>query len=183
MRQFIFLAVAVASTWGSAALAQWNGDCTTMGATQAFDRQGICVSSVLASQSGNSYGVASLVDDRDASAWCEGVAGPGKGEKITLEWANAAPLQRIWITNGYAKSAKSWRRNARVRDVAVRVKSRGQDVRVFETRLKDTAGEQQIRFPFAVNAPVRVVIRIKSVYPGSHYTDTCVSGLWPDFGF
>lgn len=159
-------------------------ECVHTGGSQAFDRQSLCVSSYLAPQSGNRYDARALTDGSTNTAWCEGVQGHGVGEKMVFEWAGAAPLHRIWIINGYAKSSDSWHRNGRIRDIAVRVKPRGSaKVRVFQWRLADTSHDQAIEFPWAVNAPARVVIRIKSVYPGSKWPDTCVSEIWPDFGF
>jgi len=42
-----------------------------------------CVSSVLATQSGNSYGPENLWDGDDSTAWCEGAAG-STGEYLAL---------------------------------------------------------------------------------------------------
>ena len=85
--------------------------CETMLGTQAFDYQSICVSSALAPQSGNRYDIGSMRDANDYTAWCEGVPGPGIGEQITLSYRFAGPLERIWISNGYAKSPKSFADN------------------------------------------------------------------------
>jgi len=156
--------------------------CSTIGATQAFDYETRCVSSVLSPQSGNRYDIHSLTDDNPATAWCEGRNGHGQGETITLNWGNAAPLQAILIQNGYAKSNKSWSRNSRIRDIRITLHLPG-GPRSITVTLADTPDEQKIALPWSRTTPIGAHIEILSVWPGTHYTDTCVSGLSTDFGF
>src|SRR6185312_8462296 len=48
-----------------------------------FAKERICVSSVLASQAGSTYGPDHLMGTGDG-AWCEGVPGPGIGQSVTI---------------------------------------------------------------------------------------------------
>lgn len=160
--------------------------CYTMGDTQVYDSETLCVSSALAPQSGNRYDVHSLTDDNTQTAWCEGRQGHGVGETITLDWDGAGPLSGIWITNGYAKSRATWRNNSRVRDLRVTLTTAaniGSGPQSMTVTLADDKSEQTILMPWAHNTPLRVQLTILSVYPGDKYTDTCLSGLWSGFGF
>lgn len=176
--------VILAGLLASPALAD-EPECRSYGATQAYDRETLCVSSFLTPQSGNRYDAKSVSDDDDRTAWCEGVKGHGVGELIAFEWDNAGPLLSLWISNGYAKSSASFSANGRVKDVTIAVWRQGaaeSDYTAFQYRLEDHGIEQGIDMP-TPNAPLdRVLIRIDSVYPGSKWQDTCINEIWADFG-
>lgn len=160
-------------------------ECRTFGATQIYDRETLCVSSVLAPQSGNSYNANSISDDDIRTAWCEGVKGNGEGEMIVIEWDNAGPLRTLWISNGYAKSSSSFSSNGRVKDVTIAMWRQGasdSDYTTIQRRLEDHGAEQPIDIPFPQAPLDRVLIRIDSVYPGSKWQDTCINEIWTDFG-
>jgi len=157
--------------------------CRTMSGAQAYQSQSICVSSVLPPQAGNRYDVRSLTDFNTATAWCEGVAGPGVGEAVTLRYEFAAPVQAIRIRNGYGKSDRAYSRNGRIRDVRISVSSETDGaLREMTHRLLDHSWEQVIALPWQVDRPARITLTILSVYPGTHYQDTCITELWADFG-
>ena len=160
-------------------------ECRTYGATQVFDRETLCVSSVLAPQSGNRYNANSISDDDIRTAWCEGVRGNGEGEMIVIEWVNAGPLKTLWVSNGYAKSSSSFSRNGRVKDVTIAMWRQGasdSDYSTFRHRLEDHGVEQPIDIPYPQVPLDRVLIQIDSVYPGSKWQDTCINEIWTDFG-
>lgn len=162
-----------------------NQDCRSFDGGQTFDRETLCVSSFLAPQSGNHYDAGSVSDDNVNTAWCEGVKGNGEGERILIEWENAAPLQTLWISNGYAKSSSSFSSNGRVKDVTIALWRQGasqSDYTTFQHRLEDHGVEQNIDIPFPQVPLDRVLIRIDSVYPGSKWQDTCINEIWTDFG-
>jgi hypothetical protein len=86
------------------------------------------------------------------------------------------------MTNGYQKensslknSRKAYWRNARVRRVLIENNS---GLR-FTATLEDKMDAQKIRLPGWVEAGV-LRLTILSVYPGSHYSDTCLTLMWPD---
>lgn len=163
----------------------YGGDrCVQGGATQAFHSASGCVSSYLPPQAGNRYDINSLFDGRTDTAWCEGKSDHGVGEKIVLKWTDAAPLRGVFITNGYTKSNKVFYDNSRIRDLEVRIKDAGSSkARVTIIRLPDSPLEEQIQLPWRIESPAKLVLKIKSVYPGNKWKDTCVSELWVDFGF
>ena len=61
----------------------------------------VCVSSVLARQGETNYGPDHLTTG-ETSAWCEGAAGRGIGETITLRADGGVPFRRLAVNNGYA---------------------------------------------------------------------------------
>jgi len=185
MRSIIFTMVSVAGLLFVIALpAQAERLCHTTGDTQAFVTQSVCVSSQLQSQSGNNYGIRSLVDDNASTAWCEGGLGGGIGETITIRMEDAAPPKQIMIRNGYAKSNKSFRRNGRVKTLRVMAVSYD-DVpqREFDVFLEDSSRYQPIDISWNFENPRLIELTITSIYPGSKYSDTCVSDLYMDYGF
>ena len=148
--------------------------CFHIGATQFIDGMQYCVSSVLAPQSGNDYGPENLWDGSDATAWCEGAAGT-TGEYLTLHVQGGPPFQRLVFDNGYAKSTTAYRRNARPRLVEI---STDTGLR-FTQILPDNPNGTAVMMPGYAQSWVQ--IRILDVYPGTHYRDTCLNGVFIDF--
>lgn len=144
------------------------------GPTQFLDSQRYCASSVLPPQAGNTYGPKNLFWGPDEAAWCEGVAGNGEGETIRLETVPAVTAYAVIIRNGYQKSASTFSNNGRAKIVEIEAAGR-----VERFALHDASGEQRLEFRNPVRAEA-VTVRIVSVYPGTRYSDTCLSGLWLD---
>lgn len=75
-------------------------------------------SSTLRPQAGNRYDPALALDDKLATAWCEGARGDGVGEWIEVrarhlpDWKS--PLCQVLIVPGYAKSEAAYQQNGRV---------------------------------------------------------------------
>ncbi len=147
-----------------------------MGPTQFVDGIDYCVSSALTPQSGNDYGPENLWDGSDATAWCEGAPG-ATGERLTIYLDNAPPFRRISFDNGYAKSARTFTRNARPRVLAI---STDTGVKMRAT-LPDSPGESIVELPLGAHGWVEM--RIVEVYPGTHYQDTCLNGVFIDFEY
>jgi hypothetical protein len=97
-------------------------------------------SSSLSSSSGNTYGADNLtntvqIDDQlmggdRRTAWCEGVAGYGIGERISMsirtkgDYAGMEEnicFTQLMIVNGYAKDAATWKNNSRVKTLSLYV--------------------------------------------------------------
>ncbi len=137
-----------------------------------------CVTSVLPPVNEWQYGPRNLVSREGGQrlAWCEGAPGQGIGEAIILRIEGGAPFQRILISNGYGKTAKSYRENGRVRDLRVST----------NTGLKGTVRLPDRKRAVALNLPEPAAYRwvrleIRSVYPGSRYKDTCIDFVAADF--
>ena len=133
-----------------------------------FAKERICVSSVLAPQADNTYGPDRLMGTTDG-AWCEGAAGPGIGQSVTLHHDPPQLLRTIHITAGYAKSDDAYRNNGRVKKALIET-DRGLKQTVT---LKDVRASQKIVIPKARIAWVRLTIL--EVFPGARGTDTCMS--------
>jgi hypothetical protein len=134
-----------------------------------FGKFRTCVSSVLAPQTGNTYGPEHLNGTTDGGTWCEGVPGPGSGQSITLHHDPRQMIRTLNFTNGYAKSDDTFRNNGRVRSARIET-DRGYKQTIT---LKDTREPQKIIIPKARIAWVKLTIL--DVYPGARHADTCIS--------
>jgi hypothetical protein len=113
----------------------------------------------------------------------EGAKGRGEGE--ALEWwgpeLTKAKSFRVFVRNGYQKSAKLFKANARPRKVKLEplvVGETGPQVTgtALEAELKDVQGWQEVRLP----VPEKVQgfrLTLVSTYPGASYDDTCLSDV------
>ncbi|QDE67467.1 hypothetical protein BHS09_10990 [Myxococcus xanthus] len=122
-----------------------------------------------------------IADDDPATAWVEGAKGRGEGEAI--EWwgpaLSRAKTYRLFLRNGFQKSDKLFRANARPRKVKLEPLVQGETGpqvtgTVLETELKDILGWQEVRLPVP-NKVHGVRLTLVSTYPGTSYDDTCLS--------
>lgn len=164
------------------AMAQQYCDTRTM--TQAYVTQMTCVDSYLRSQKGNRYDVMSMTDGDSATAWCEGDPGDGIGIEIKVTFEEAAPPLTLHIKNGNHQSMDHFLRNSRVKDFRLTMISYDSEVEMRSTvlRLRDEPLEQEMRIPWEIENPRQLVLEIVSVYPGSRYQDTCLSGFFVGYG-
>jgi hypothetical protein len=65
-------------------------------------------------ESGVTYGPGNVTDQSLATAWDEGVDGPGIGEWVRFDFDREIKLNRIIITPGYFKTPGIWRQNNRL---------------------------------------------------------------------
>lgn len=149
-----------------------------MGATELVQSELFCVSSVLPSHSGNSYGPQNLFDGNPHTAWCEGVPGNGEGQEINIRIEDGIPFRRLLIGNGYAKSANTYRENGRARTIDI-FTDKGDHIR---TILPDTSSDVVVQIPGPVQYR-ELRVRIVDTYPGSKYQDTCIAFISPDFEY
>lgn len=144
------------------------------------------------------YGGHHLFDNNEKTAWVEGVAGGGIGERIRV--ILPGPLDHIDLVNGYAKSPGIFQANNRIREIRItafsaRLPREGQVTETgipvilqsvlttFSATLGDTAGSQEIAVPALWREkttgkyPLVMEIEIRSIYPGNRFNDTCLSEL------
>lgn len=131
-----------------------------------------CSSSALTGQGDNSYGPGNMFDNDPTTAWVEGVTGNGEGQSLSFDFAAPRSVTQLHLQNGYAKSERTFTRNARVRDFAVT----GSTGVTTQVRLSDQQQWQSFDLPgFANQQWIR--LEILSTYAGTHYEDTALSGL------
>jgi hypothetical protein len=146
-----------------------NEDCSRLGDTT------FCASSVLAPAHGNNYGPRNLADGDNNTAWVEGSDGQGVGNFVVLEFDSPRTISGLTVRNGYDKSPDIFDKNSRVKDIELRFSS-GDSI---EATLKDAPGPQHL----ALNQPIKakwIELLIRSVYPGSKYSDTAINELRVD---
>ncbi len=133
------------------------------------------------------YSPAAIDDKNPATAWVEGVDGPGIGEVVLIEMPIDSRAQ-IWA--GFGKSQRLFERNCRPKDIRVYtfiankeaeegIYEKAELVGKIETQLSDINAYQNLPLP---PNPLNkkgiaqfVAIEILSVYEGSNYGDTCIS--------
>lgn len=109
--------------------------------------------------------------NRRSMPWVEGKADNGIGESITINYKNA--VEGISILNGYVtvSKLKLYKENSRLKKI---------EIENLDTGKKLTASfDDKVYFkyiPFDASAS-RIKITIKEVYPGSRYSDTCVTAI------
>ena len=146
----------------------------------------ITASSTLQPDKKINYSATNLRDwSKHSTAWSEGVEGQGTGESITATFKKPIPLNAFLITNGYTKPSPGlsadfgqaetdlYEKNNRVKDAEILINGKHKH-RVI---LSDTMRSQLIPLP-NLKEPVKTFkLTIRSVYPGTKFTDTCLSDL------
>jgi len=132
-----------------------------------------CASSVLQAQKGNKYGVASLLDDSNFTAWFEGNRGVGVGQWILVDFGELRTIKEVIIKNGYNKKENLYYNNSRVQTLSL-VFSGGQTRKTLA--LKDQPGRQSFAIPGKIKARW-VQLKIKAVIKGKKYSDTGLNEL------
>ena len=132
-----------------------------------------CVSSVLPSQSGNTYGVVNLFDGASSTAWLPTRQARGVGQWVTIEFPSQRSVSSLVIDNGYQKNDDIFSKNSRVNTIRA-VFSDGTEQ---DFRLDDITGTQRLTLDRPVTA-MWVQIIITDTYPGWKYPDeTAMSRL------
>lgn len=114
-----------------------------------------------------------LVDGDTTTAWCEGVSGTGEGEWLEFDSDMKQNVRSIRIMAGFNKSEDLYWRNSRPKDITITF----DDGSTTSSTLSDE--------PFAWHTitlsetvqTTSVRITIDSTYPGSRYSDTCISEI------
>lgn len=130
----------------------------------------VCAETVLPPQSGNTYGPTNLFDMRRETAWVEGVAGTGEGQRILFRFADPVELSALGLRNGYTKSPRLFTRNARLSKLIISDSSGASR----STTVADSFDWQEL--DIAGNAPLHwLMLEIAETQAGSHYPDTAIS--------
>lgn len=149
----------------------------------------VYASSSLAPQSGIQYDGSNAHDLSYKTAWVEGVPGNGVGEYLVYRFSpTAARITTIKIVNGYVKSEKAWRDNARVKKLKMYLNNKPFAI----LNLQDVRNEQIFTFSPIGNAnrddwevlsakPAWTMkFEIMEVYKGAQFEDCAISEIYFD---
>ena len=118
------------------------------------------------------YHASNMLDQSLATAWGEGVRGPGTGEWIRCDFSREVKLNRIIITPGYFKTPELWKQNNRLAGVTLHLSDGTSRRFTFPDRMV----EQNLEVGGISTRWVRV--EISDVFPGSvDMEDTLISSL------
>ena len=167
--------------------------------------------STLAPEGNFRYDAENLQNNRDfggdrSVTWCEGVAGYGIGERVTMRVTTQGFYSEaeigffaLMIVNGFARNETTWKNNARVKILRLYVGDR----HWCDLHLRDVIKPQILRFPqhliiephqsgrkVAIPADwyqydwmassayqTDLSFEIIEVYPGDRFEDTCITGI------
>lgn len=123
-------------------------------------------------EKGVTYRAGNMIDQSLATAWDEGVDGPGVGEWVRCDFDREVKLKRILITPGYFKTPAIWRMNNRLAAATFYFSDGSSRNFTFP----DQMAEQRLEVGGVRTSWVRLVI--DDYYPGSGDSeDTPVSNL------
>lgn len=138
----------------------------------------ISASSTLAenNKSPDFYAPQNLIDGK-WNSWVEGQNDNGVGSVITIELEKPVTVYSLRIRNGYG-DLRWYRQNNRVKNIDIILN----DEYTYSTILEDTYEFQDVSTYKYTNEsyskPVKTIkLKIKSVYKGSAYNDTCLSEI------
>jgi hypothetical protein len=134
-----------------------------------------------ASSESKGYPAQNIVDHSEGTAWVAGKNG-GLGETVTLTLTRPAHVDQIGIIPGYAKSKTLYFANNRIKELEASVNG-GQPVTasIPDEYISFKGGSKKSYQlvdlgQYAGNAKT-ITLKVKQVYPGSKYNDTCISGV------
>jgi len=132
----------------------------------------LCVSSILGTQSGNTYSGDNLADGNMNTAWVEGDTGDGLGEVLRFSFERPTTINEILIANGYNKSKSTYLKNGRVRSFNVRTSTGFEgDIQVV-----DSGRFQVLNIPYLGDVNW-ITLTLTGVHRGTRYRDTAISEL------
>lgn len=138
-------------------------------------------------QNGNSYEASNLFDGDPSTTWAVGAKKFEKFEKETeghfprmvgIKTIQQYPIERLVITNGYAKNNESWRNNARAKTITIMGCTEGSNLadNLYSGTLSDTPEPQIINLSKTGRYDYYNLI-IEDYYPGEKWDDVCISEI------
>jgi hypothetical protein len=136
-------------------------------------------------QNDNSYEAYNLFDKDPSTTWAVGAKKFEKFEKETeghfprmVSISTPDLLERLVITNGYAKNNQSWRNNARAKNITIMGCTEGSNLadNLYSGTLSDTAEPQTITLRKTGQYDYYNLI-IEDYYPGEKWDDVCISEI------
>lgn len=122
------------------------------------------------------YLAAYMGDDNPKTGWTEGKEDVGLGEWIQVEHTHLkdASKLRLKIRNGYQKTPRLFKRNARAKDITLTLIPNGQ---TSKHTLTDAEDWQEIETEQPAGPLHGYKITFDSVYAGTHYKDLVISDI------
>ncbi len=139
------------------------------------DLASVTASTSLEPAEGVSYEPSNLTDGKVSTVWVEGEEGSGLGSWILIDLGGSRDIESITLWNGNWYSWDFWNRHNRIKDLEVELA----DGTTHKFTLKDQKIPETIRFPAVVHTD-SLKLKIKSVYAGTTFHDTCLSELEVD---
>lgn len=141
----------------------------------------------LDAQNGNSYEASNLFDGDPSTTWAVGAKKFEKFEKETeghfprmvgIKTIQQYPIERLVITNGYAKNKESWRNNARAKTITIMGCTEGSNLadNLYSGTLSDTSEPQTVILRKTGRYDYYNLI-IEDYYPGEKWDDVCISEI------
>jgi len=130
-------------------------------------------SSYLGTVDGLTYYPENTMDDDYSTAWVEGVDGNGEGEWLMVPSGESEGIIAVRIVNGYQKSEDIYYKNNRVKEAELIFDDGTSEL----VTLRDEYGKSQVVILSEEKHSASITLRIKSVYTGSEWQDTCVTEL------
>lgn len=138
-------------------------------------------------QNGNNYEASNLFDGDPSTTWAVGAKKFEKFEKETeghfprmvgIKAIQQYPIERLVITNGYAKNKESWRNNARAKTITIMGCTEGSNLadNLYSGTLSDTSEPQTVILRKTGRYDYYNLI-IEDYYPGEKWDDVCISEI------
>lgn len=138
-------------------------------------------------QNGNSYVASNLFDGNPSTPWVIGAKKFEKFEKETeghfprmvgIKTIQQYPIERLVITNGYAKNNESWRNNARAKNITIMGCTEDSKLadELYSGTLSDTSEPQTVILRKTGRYDYYNLI-IEDYYPGKKWDDICISEI------
>lgn len=138
-------------------------------------------SSELVSSKGTVYEAQNVCYD-DNNCWAEGVEGTGNGEWIMYTAKKEQKVSGVEIINGFAKSAKLYNQNAKVKKVRLEFSDGSSYTADLTVRNNATNSNYRtsdyIDLPHTVSTTYIKVVIVEAV-EGTEYDDTCITLIAP----
>jgi|GEM_PF-2674436 len=113
------------------------------------------------------YSADNLFDNSDENVWAEGMPGNGEGTTLTFSFKNPTPISTLWFKNGHQRDDDMFEKNGKLKSFSF----------AGETyTLEENFGVQVVPLRREV-CESTVTLTILSHYPGSKYTDLCLTEM------
>ncbi len=137
---------------------------------RVLEPAGTAASSTEAPDQGVSYDVKNIVDGKAGTVWVEGEEGSGLGSWVRIDLKGQQTVDAIRIWNGNWYTWDFWKRHNRAKEIEVEFSDGSKE----HFTLADEFKPEVIKLSKPVKTTF-VKLKIKSVYNGTTFNDTCLS--------